>query len=176
MIKIDNQDRLICLRAGEAADAHHGAALPSISQASLFRKRTMKELLDGLSREHAAHIYSRGTNPTVKVLEETLAKLERGVACKCFGSGMGAISAVLFGLLKSGDHVLFVNDIYGPTLELAARLEDFGVTWSQTFARDVNSIAAEMRTETRLLYMESPGSMLFRLAPVAELCAMAKQH
>lgn len=174
MIEIDPQDRLICLRAGESADAHHGAVLPPISQASLYRKRSMKELLDGLSREHATHIYSRGTNPTVRVLEETLAKLERAEACKCFGSGMGAISAVLFGLLKSGDHVLFVNDIYGPTLELAARLEDFGVSWSQTFAQDVDGIAAELRDETQLIYMESPGSTLFRLLPIGEICTMAK--
>lgn len=174
MIAIDPQDRLICLRAGEAADDHHGAVLPPISQASLYRKRTMKDLLDGLSREHAANVYSRGTNPTVKVLEDTLAKLERAEACKCFGSGMGAVSAVLFGLLKSGDHVLFVNDIYGPTLELAARLKDFGVSWSQSFAQDIDVISREMRDNTRLVYMESPGSMLFRLLPIVEICAMAK--
>ncbi|WP_375203432.1 trans-sulfuration enzyme family protein [Hyphococcus sp.] len=174
MIAIDPQDRLICLRAGEAADDHHGAVLPQISQASLYRKRTMEDLLDGLSREHAANVYSRGTNPTVKVLEDTLANLERAEACKCFGSGMGAVSAVLFGLLKSGDHVLFVNDIYGPTLELAARLENFGVSWSQSFAQDVDVIAGEMRDNTRLIYMESPGSMLFRLLPIAEIRAMAK--
>ncbi len=174
MITLDADDRLICLRAGEAADDHHGAVLPPISQASLYRKRTMKELLDGLSREHSANVYSRGTNPTVKVLEDTLAKLERAEACKCFGSGMGAVSAVLFGLLKAGDHVLFLNDIYGPTLELAARLEDFGVSWSHTYARDIDAITAEMRDTTRLVYMESPGSMLFRLLPIAQVCAMAK--
>ncbi len=174
MIALDLEDRLICLRAGEAADDHHGAVLPPISQASLFRKRTMAELLHGLSREHSANVYSRGTNPTVKVLEEALARLERAEACKCFASGMGAVSAVLFGLLKSGDHVLFINDIYGPTLELAARLEDFGVSWSRSFAQDPAGVEAEMRAETRVVYMESPGSMLFRLLPVAEICAMAK--
>ncbi|MEZ5894153.1 MAG: PLP-dependent aspartate aminotransferase family protein [Parvularculaceae bacterium] len=174
MIALDPEDRLICLRAGEAADDHHGAVLPPISQASLYRQKTMRDLLDGLSREHAASVYSRGTNPTVKVLEETLAKLERGEAAKCFGSGMGAVSAVLFGLLKAGDHTLFVNDIYGPTLELAARLEDFGVSWTRTFARDIPAISADLRDNTRLIYMESPGSTLFRLLPVAEICALAK--
>ncbi len=173
-MEIDPQDRLICLRANEHIEDHHGAVLPPISQASLYRKQTMKELLDGLSRENATSVYSRGTNPTVRVLEETLAKLERTEACKCFGSGMGAISAVLFGLLKTGDHVLFVNDIYGPTLELAARLEDFGVSWSQTFAQEIESITAELRGETRLIYMESPGSTLFQLLPIAEICALAK--
>ncbi len=174
MITIDPEDRLICLRAREVSADHHGAALPPISQASLHRKQSMAELLQGLSREHAAFVYARGTNPTVKVLEDTLAKLERAEACKCFASGMGAVSAVLFGLLKAGDHVLFINDIYGPTLELAARLEEFGVTWSRAFAQDIESIGAEIRNETRLIYMESPGSTLFRLLPIKKVCALAR--
>lgn len=172
MLKIDPQDELICLRArdGEAA------VMPPIAQASLFRHPTMESLLEGLANESERFVYSRGTNPTVQVLERTLAELERGEACKCFASGMGAVSAVLFGLLKSGDHVLFVNDIYGPTLELTERLTEFGVTYSRTFAADVDAIAPELRGETRLIYMESPSSTLFRLLPVAEICALAKSR
>jgi cystathionine beta-lyase/cystathionine gamma-synthase len=172
MLKIDPQDELICLRArnGEAA------VMPPIAQASLFRHPTMESLLEGLSLEHERFVYSRGSNPTVEILEKTLAALERGERCKCFASGMGAVSAVLFGLLKAGDHVLFVNDIYGPTLELAERLRDFGVSYDRTFSSDVGEIAGALRAETRLIYMESPGSMLFRLAPIAEICALAKSR
>lgn len=172
MLKIDPQDELICLRArsGEAA------VMPPIVQASLFRHPTMESLLEGLSLEHERFVYSRGTNPTVAVLEETLAELERGESCKCFASGMGAIAGVLFGLLKSGDHVLFVNDIYGPAIELADRLTDFGITHNRTFSADVGEIAAALRPETRLIYLESPGSMLFRLLPVADICALAKSR
>ena len=172
MLKIDPQDELICLRArgGESA------VMPPIAQASLFRHPTMESLLEGLGREHERFVYSRGSNPTVQVLEETLAELERGESCKCFASGMGAVSAVLFGLLKSGDHVLFVGDIYGPTLELAERLRDFGVSYSRTFAADIDAIAAELRGETRMIYMESPGSTLFRILPIAEICALAKSR
>jgi cystathionine beta-lyase/cystathionine gamma-synthase len=172
MLKIDPQDELICLRArdGEAA------VMPPITQASLFRHPTMESLLEGLAHEHESFVYSRGTNPTVQVLERALAALERGESCKCFASGMGAVSAVLFGLLKSGDHVLFVNDIYGPTLELAERLTEFGVSYSRIPDGDVGAIGAALREETRLIYMESPGSMLFRLLPVAEICALAKSR
>jgi cystathionine beta-lyase/cystathionine gamma-synthase len=172
MLKIDPQDELICLRArgGEAM------VMPPIAQASLFRHPTMESLLDGLAREDERFIYSRGTNPTVQVLEQTLADLERGESCKCFASGMGAVSAVLFGLLKSGDHVLFVNDIYGPTLELAERLTDFGVAYSRTFASEADAVAMELRDNTRVIYMESPGSTLFRLLPIADICALAKSR
>jgi cystathionine beta-lyase/cystathionine gamma-synthase len=170
MLKIDPQDELICLRArdGEAA------VMPPIAQASLFRHPTIESLLEGLGHEGERFVYSRGSNPTVQILERTLADLERGESCRCFASGMGAVSAVLFGLLRAGDHVLFVNDIYGPTMELAERLRDFGVSYSHTFAADVDAIAAELRDETRLIYMESPGSTLFRLLPIADICALAK--
>jgi cystathionine beta-lyase/cystathionine gamma-synthase len=170
MLKFDPQDELICLRArsGEAA------VMPPIVQASLFRQPTMEALLEGLALEHERAVYSRGTNPTVSVLEATLAELERGESCKCFSTGMGAISAVLFGVLKAGDHVLFVNDIYGPTIELAERLRDFGVSYDRIFSADVGEIAGALRAETRLLYLESPGSMLFQLLPIAEICAMTK--
>jgi cystathionine beta-lyase/cystathionine gamma-synthase len=174
MVKIDPHDELICLRARK--HVQDGAVLPPIAQASLFRHPTIESLMDGLSREHERFVYSRGANPTVKVLEETLAELERGESCKCFASGMGAVSAVLFGLLKAGDHVLFVNDIYGPTIELAERLCDFGVSHSRTFAGEIGAITSSLRDETRMIYMESPGSMLFRLSPIAEICALAKSR
>jgi cystathionine beta-lyase/cystathionine gamma-synthase len=172
MLKIDPQDELICLRARDGG----ATVMPPIAQASLFRHASIESLLEGLAHENERFVYSRGTNPTVQILEQTLADLERGESCKCFASGMGAVSAVLFGLLKSGDHVLFVNDIYGPTLELAERLRDFGVSHSHTFANDVGAIAAELRGNTRLIYMESPSSTLFRLLPIADVCALAKKR
>jgi cystathionine beta-lyase/cystathionine gamma-synthase len=57
---------------------------------------------------------------------------------------------------------------------LAERLKDFGVSHSRTFESDVGAIAAALRDETRMIYMESPGSTLFRLLPVADICALAK--
>lgn len=175
-LELDPQDELLCLRAGEPVDAHQGMVLPAIAQASIFRKETMEELHRELSRENESCVYSRGTNPTVRVLERTLAELERGEACKCFASGMGAIGATLLGLLKAGDHVLFVNDIYGPTLELARHLSDFGVQHDQTVSRDVSEIAAAMRDETRIVFMESPGSTLFQRIDVGAVARLARDY
>ena len=174
MLKFDPDDELICLRAETGAS--EGPVLPPIAQASLFRKSTIEELLAGLGRERLEYIYARGANPTVAALEGTLAALERGEACKAFASGMGAISAAIAGLVKSGDHILFVNDIYGPTIELAARLEDFGVAHSRCYSSDISEIENAMRDNTRIVYFESPGSMLFRLAPIREIAALAKSR
>lgn len=171
MLVLDPLDDLICLGADNGAAA--GPVLAPVARASLYRQETIEALLAGLQRENDAFIYARGANPTVRAFETALAKLERAEAAKAFASGMGAISATLFALLKSGDHILFVNDIYGPTRELAARLADFGVTHSQTFSAAPDEIASALRPQTRIVYLESPGSTLFRLAPVAAIADCA---
>src|SRR5687767_15556216 len=98
-----------------------------IVHTSLFAYPDFQSLVDGLAAEHLHHVYSRGQNPTVEVLERKLAALERGEACKCLGSGMGAIAAVMFATLRAGDHILFVNHTYGPTMQLADQLRRFGI-------------------------------------------------
>lgn len=174
-LQFDPQDEIICIGSHrELAD--DGSVLPPIAQASLFRQPDMATLFDGLAREHEVAVYSRGTNPTLSVLEDALARLERGEACKCFASGMGAIAATLTAFLEAGDHVLFAGTIYGPTIELAQRLEGYGICWSRTDATDLGGITAALRPETRVLYMESPGSMLFGLLPIADLAALARDR
>ncbi|MCV0384463.1 MAG: PLP-dependent transferase [Erythrobacter sp.] len=176
LLELDPRDELLCLRSAEPLSESAGMVLPGIAQASIFRKETMEELHRDLARENVASVYSRGTNPTVRVLEHTLAGLERGEACKCFASGMGAIGATLFGLLKAGDHVLFVNDIYGPTLELARRLEDFGVSHDHVLATDMEAIGAAFRDETRIVFMESPGSTLLHRLDIAAIARLARER
>jgi cystathionine beta-lyase/cystathionine gamma-synthase len=148
--------------------------MPPVVQASLFRFETLGDLLAAQGREHEVSVYSRGTNPTVRELESALAALERGEAAKCCASGMGAIAATLFALLKAGDHVVFVGDIYGPTLGLAERLRDFGVAHRRCLPGDLGEIEAALTPATRLIYLESPGTMRFELAPIAEIAALAR--
>ena len=174
---IDPADIAICLDDRAPADEHGAApmAMP-IYQTSLFSYETLHGLLDGLASEHTRHVYSRGQNPTVEVLERKLAALERGEACKCFASGMGAVSAVLLGLLQSGDHVLFVNHVYGPTLQLAQHIERFGITHDLVIERDVDRLAQAIRPATKLIWTESPGTMLFRMMDLRALTALAHRH
>ena len=167
---LDPADILTCLRAGDRT----GPVMPPVVQASLFRFETLGELLAAQSREHDTPVYSRGTNPTVRELETALAALERGEAAKCCASGMGAIAATLFALLKAGDHVLFVGDIYGPTLGLAERLGDFEVAHSRCLTGDLAAIEPALTPATRLIYLESPSTMRFELLPIAEIATLAK--
>jgi cystathionine beta-lyase/cystathionine gamma-synthase len=184
---IDAHDRLICADsafgrgptrenpAAEEADDPRPASQP-IVQSSLFTFPDLAALQAGFTAEHETNLYSRGRNPTVQTLERKLAALERGEACLCFGSGMAAVSAALLGELRSGDHVLFVNDTYGPTLQLAAYLERFGIDHDLQLELDPAAIEAAIRPNTRLMWLESPGTMLFRTIDLRAVTKLARER
>lgn len=156
-----------------------GESLPMtapIVQTSLFAFPTFRALVEGLRAEHRHHVYSRGRNPTVEAAERKLAGLERGEACACFASGMAAISAVLLGLLEAGDHIVFVNHTYRPTLELAEHLRRFGIVHDVAVDGGVTAVEEAFRPETRLVWVESPGTMLFRVVDVAGIAALARSR
>ena len=172
---VDPRDNLICTSADAAADGPQPVSYP-IAQTSLFVFDTYAELSDSLDDEYRNAVYTRGRNPTVSVLETKLAQLEQGEACKVFASGMGAISAVLLSILKSGDHVVFVNHVYGPTTQLADHLHRFGIDYDAIGANQQDSLEAIIKPETRLIWLESPGTMLFELVDIERVVEIARQH
>jgi len=176
-MRIDPRDIDLCL--SDLPEAHPPGATPTsapIVRSSLFTFPTLASLMEGLGAEHLNHVYSRGQNPTVEVLERKLAELERGEACKCFASGMAAVSAVMLGLLRSGDHVVLANHVYGPTLQLMAHLERFGIQHTYLPLADPDSVAAMIRPETKLLWVESPGTQTFRILDLPALARVARDR
>lgn len=174
--KIDAEDRLVCLGHGEDLAAQGGSLSPPIVQTSLFGHGSQEELVAGLAAENRSHVYTLGQNPTVEAIEAKVARLERGETCKFMASGMAAISAALFTLTKSGSHVLFVNNTYGPTLELAKRLTTFGVEHDVVLDLKTESIAGAIRPNTSLVWIESPGTMRFRMVDVGQIAELARDH
>lgn len=172
---IDPRDALLCVHDPVEGDPPHPASTPVV-QTSLFSFPSMEELAEAYSDPRSHRVYTRGQNPTVEVLEEKLAALERGEACKAFASGMAAVSAVFLGLLEAGDHVVFLNDTYGPTLQLARQMERFGIT--HTVVRDLDSGALDrsLTPRTRLIWVESPGTMLFRVVDLASVAELARER
>ncbi len=176
-MQLDPEDIAICLLDETDAIAPGGAPMSTpIVMTSLFAFPTLEALQQGLANESTTHVYSRGQNPTVEVLERKLARLERGEACKCFGSGMAAVSAAMLGVVRAGDHVLFVNQTYGPTLQLAEHLTHFGVSHDVLLATDAASVAAALRPNTRLVWLESPGTMTFRVLDLEAISAVVRAH
>ncbi len=174
--QIDPADELTCLGHDEDVAAQGGALAPPVVQTSLFAQGSHADLGAGLADEFRQTVYTRGRNPTVQAVEDKLARLERGKAAKCFGSGMGAISAVLQATLAAGDHVLFVNQTYGPTLKLARHLERFGVEHDLLLELDPEAVAAALRPTTKLVWVESPGTMLMRVVDLPAVAAVAHEH
>jgi cystathionine beta-lyase/cystathionine gamma-synthase len=173
---LDPIDVALCVSDEEPEGAH--APLPTnppIVQTSLFSYPSFRAILDAFADEYGHTIYTRGRNTTVRAVEEKLAALERGEACLCFASGMAAVSAVMFGLLSAGDHVLFVNHVYGPSRKLGSQLKRFGVENDAVLDADPEAVRAAIRPNTRMVWMESPSTFLMRLADVRSIAAVARE-
>ncbi|WP_090929742.1 trans-sulfuration enzyme family protein [Nonomuraea jiangxiensis] len=167
-------DDWICGRLGEDEPWMLGAVNPPVFENSLFTFASAEELGEAIMNEDERYVYWRGTNPTVDLLQRKLAALERGERAKCFGSGMGAISATISSLVSAGDHVLVLGAVYGPTTQFLRYLEKFGVT--HTHVDDLAECAGAIRAETRVLYFESPSYMAYAVVDVAEVAGWAREH
>lgn len=123
------------------------------------------------------NVYSRYTNPTVRTFEQRIAALEGGEAAVGTASGMAAILSVCMAMLKSGDHVICSRDVFGTTTNLFSRyMTKFGVEVSFVPLLDIQSWHDAIRSNTALLFVETPSNPLCEVADLAAMSALAKQH
>lgn len=130
-------------------------------------------------QEHAdsfgEYDYSRSGNPTRKVLEDQLARLEHGARGFCFSSGMAAIANVTH-LLHAGDEIVADADLYGGTCRLFSRvLAHTGISIRYGDASDLDSFAALIGPHTKLVYLESPTNPLLRVLDIAAVARIAHE-
>jgi len=156
----------------------YGAVVPPIYQNSLFTFDSWQSLSQAFDDKINNPIYTRGCNPTVVLAEQKIAALAHAEKAKLFASGMAAVSAGMLHFLNAGDHVITLNNIYGPAINL---INDFlmpkmSVQASFISGTDIEEFAAHIRPNTRLIYLESPSSAVFSLQDLAKIAALAKQH
>jgi len=126
--------------------------------------------------EHKGYEYSRVSNPTRTRLEENLAALEGGLAARVFASGMAAINAVT-NLLKSGDHLICGNDLYGGVPRLFNQVwADFGLEFSYVDTSEAGQVERSIRKNTRLVYVETPTNPLMRLSDIGAIAAICRRR
>lgn len=126
--------------------------------------------------EEDGYIYSRFTNPTVASMEKRLAALEGTEACVGTSSGMSAILLLCMGLLKSGDHVVCSQSVFGSTMKLiGTEFGKFGVESTFVSQTDVAEWRAAVRPNTRLLFAETPTNPLTDVCDIAALAEVAHQ-
>ena len=127
--------------------------------------------------DEPGNIYSRFTNPTVRMFEQRLAAMEGGERCIATASGMSAILATCMGLLKSGDHIVSSGSIFGTTVRLFGNIfAKFGVATSFVPLADYEAWAAAIKPETRLLFLETPSNPLTEIADIRRLADLAHGH
>src|SRR6266566_2911755 len=125
--------------------------------------------------EHKGYEYSRVSNPTRTRLEQNLAALEGGVAARVFASGMAAINAIV-SMLKSGDHVVCGNDLYGGTPRLFNQvMTGFGLEFSYVDTSDADNVERAIRKNTRMVYVETPTNPLMRLSDLAAISQICRR-
>ena len=123
--------------------------------------------------KNKGHEYARLTNPTRDALEESLCSLEGGSSAHCFASGMAAITA-LCTMMKSGDHVVCSDNVYGGTSRLFDKvLVNYGLAFTYVDTTDVDAVRAAIRPETRLVHIETPTNPMMSVTDiraVADVC------
>ncbi|GLZ29201.1 L-methionine gamma-lyase [Lentzea sp. NBRC 105346] len=147
-----------------------------IYQASNFAFDDPDALAEALERPDGAFAYSRYANPTTRALENKLAELEGGVAAVATASGMGAINSVLLASLRAGDHVIAQQCLYGGTFATFKDLaERFGIEVTYVPGDDPAEVAAAVRPNTRLLYLETIANPLTTVIDLPAFLAAGKE-
>ena len=121
--------------------------------------------------------YSRVSNPTVAMLEEVIGALEGTPAAVCFRTGMAAESTLFLSLLKTGDHVIISEVVYGGTMRLFRELlEGLGVHASFVDTSVAENVEAAITPATRLIFIETPANPTLRLTDIGAIAQIAKRH
>jgi cystathionine beta-lyase/cystathionine gamma-synthase len=156
------------IHVGQDPESTTGAVIVPIYQTSTYAQRGVGE--------HSGYEYSRTDNPTRTALQECLAALEEGKYGLAFASGLGATTTLML-MLKAGDHVICGDDVYGGTYRLFQRvMTDHGLSFDFVDTSDPAQVAAAVRPETKLIWLETPTNPLLKLAPIATISRQARER
>ena len=155
------------IHGGIGVEKHVGAMSPPIYQASTFKQ-------DGIG--NFEYEYSRTGNPTRETLEALIADLEKGKRGFAFASGMAAIAAVM-DLFRTGDHLIFTDDVYGGTYRYMTKIlnrRNIGVSFVDT--SDLEEVKAAVRPETKGIFLETPTNPLLKITDIRAIAEISKDH
>jgi cystathionine gamma-synthase len=155
------------IHVGQEPDAEFGAVNVPIYQTSTYAQPAVGKPM--------AYDYARGGNPTREALQQVLASLEGGTRALAFSSGLGATTTLLL-TLRPGDHVLLGDDVYGGTYRLLARvLHDWGLAFDTVDLADPDALAAAVRPETAMVWLETPTNPFLKVVDVEQVAAVARE-
>jgi methionine-gamma-lyase len=162
------------VHAGEFPDPTTNASAPNIVMSTTFVVEADTGFsVEGMD-ENDAWVYTRWGNPTIRQLENKLAAIEGAETAVAFASGMGAIVALLFHLLKSGDHAIISDVAYAALSEITNELiPELGIEITKVNTSDIEAVGAAVKANTKLIYVETPCNPILRLTDIAAIASIA---
>jgi cystathionine beta-lyase/cystathionine gamma-synthase len=161
---------------GEDREKYFNAITPPVFQTSNFAFSNVDDLRKSIADEKNNYLYSRGINPTLDILCKKIAALEDTDEALAFASGMAAISSAIISFVKSGDHIVSVQNNYSWTNMLMTRfLPRFGVETTFVDGKDPENFRSAIKANTRMFYLESPNSLTFELQDIKAIADIAKE-
>src|SRR6476659_442179 len=167
IVKLTSRARFstVCIHAGQDPDPSTGAIITPIYQTSTY-------VQEELGR-HKGYEYARTQNPTRAALEGNLAAIEGGRAGFAFASGMAAINAIA-SMLKSGDHVIVSDNVYGGTFRLFDKvLTRYQLSFSYVDTGDLDATERAFTPSTRMLFVETPSNPVMRITDLEKAADLA---
>lgn len=165
------------IHTGTENGTENGAIVPPVYMTSTFTFDNAEQGAALFAGEEQGHFYSRISNPTLSLLEETIASLEGAEAAMSAASGMGAITSTLWTFLSQGDEIIVDKTLYGCTFTFFSHgLTKFGVTIKHVDMRDPENVRAAITDKTKVVYFETPANPNMRLVEIGAVAQIAKEH
>jgi len=174
------RDETTVVHSGLHPERHEGAVNPPVFHASTILSQSVEEYRrkrkDWL-QEVPGTYYGRFGTPTTEALQEAVAALEGGYRSLVYPSGLAACAGALLACVSAGDHVLMTDSVYGPTRNFAGgTLRRFGVSTTFFDPHAGRAIESLLQPETRVIYLESPGSLTFEMQDVPAIAEVAHRR
>ncbi len=169
----DLEPETLAIRAG-IARSQFGEHSEALYLTSSFVFESAAQAARRFSGEEEGMVYARFSNPTVSAMQTRLAALEGAEACVATASGMAAIMSTCMAFLSAGDHVVVSQGVFGATQQLFATiLPRFGIETSFVKATDIEAYRAAMRSNTKLVFIETPSNPLTEVVDIAAVADVA---
>ena len=173
---MNQNDQTLALHAGHNASETGGTRAVPIYQTTSYVFDNTDHAANLFSLAEPGYIYTRINNPTADILEQRLASLEGGIAAVATSSGSAALATTLLTLLKTGDHIVASNSLYGGTFNLFnVTLPRYGITTTFVDPDDTENFSKAINKNTRVVYIESMGNPKLDILDIESISKIAKK-